>query len=562
MDKPFEDESENKKYENLQKSIITKLNKMILANDPEVLKYYEMICSSLLLEINKKFPEPNYSIYLTSRIKSSKSNIAKLEDYTKRLKEDGEKINLKSVLDEFGLRIIVEKIPHNITLDPQNSEYETLKALDDERKENVKISDKFHKFESKIDDNNCTYYEYYSQSKELVQHILNLFESESKYSKDYALDLKEKYNNILNECNKKIAILDALGDYSKKLSTDSIDKISSPDMVDFKALLNDFDSRIDSKLGLKLYSNALPNIIENSKQLQELGISMNLDPHANKIKREKSGYVADFYGLYSNVIDLPIELQIMYANEHQQSINGYSAHSKMPGKEATFMKVPNAYVAENMKLLSTMGKKDVISNDELSLFNDICEMRRKNKTFDKKYTKLLRYLTRPENVVLENNSPVGIKLDDNYKNSFKAFCSLTKKENTDLKSLLYDKGCKIYNAWAENISAKHATARLDTDSSAKNRVKIHYDDPYECLAHSIREQLENPNPEYIDSEYYLNNIYLNRNDLLGKHRKTSSESSIIDFEIKEYINTELPKLKQDIKSFEEKNSMEIDDIEK
>ena len=562
MDKPFEDESENKKYENLQKSIITKLNKMILANDPEVLKYYEMICSSLLLEINKKFPEPNYSIYLTSRIKSSKSNIAKLEDYTKRLKEDGEKINLKSVLDEFGLRIIVEKIPHNITLDPQNSEYETLKALDDERKENVKISDKFHKFESKIDDNNCTYYEYYSQSKELVQHILNLFESESKYSKDYALDLKEKYNNILNECNKKIAILEALGDYSKKLSTDSIDKISSPDMVDFKALLNDFDSRIDSKLGLKLYSNALPNIIENSKQLQELGISMNLDPHANKIKREKSGYVADFYGLYSNVIDLPIELQIMYANEHQQSINGYSAHSKMPGKEATFMKVPNAYVAENMKLLSTMGKKDVISNDELSLFNDICEMRRKNKTFDKKYTKLLRYLTRPENVVLENNSPVGIKLDDNYKNSFKSFCSLTKKENTDLKSLLYDKGCKIYNAWAENISAKHATARLDTDSSAKNRVKIHYDDPYECLAHSIREQLENPNPEYIDSEYYLNNIYLNRIDLLGKHRKASSESSIIDFEIKEYINTELPKLKQDIKSFEEKNSMEIDDIEK
>lgn len=92
MDKPFNNELENKKYKSLQNSVETKLNKMILANKPDVIRYYEILCSSLLLEINKKFPEPNYSIYLTSRVKSSKSNIAKLEDYTKRLKENGENI--------------------------------------------------------------------------------------------------------------------------------------------------------------------------------------------------------------------------------------------------------------------------------------------------------------------------------------------------------------------------------------------------------------------------------------------------------------------------------------
>ena len=56
---------------------------MILSTDSEIMRYMEIVCSTLLLEINKKFPEPNYSIYLTSRVKSSKSNIAKLEDYTK-----------------------------------------------------------------------------------------------------------------------------------------------------------------------------------------------------------------------------------------------------------------------------------------------------------------------------------------------------------------------------------------------------------------------------------------------------------------------------------------------
>ena len=78
MHKPFDDEIENKKYESLYNTISNKLDKMILSTDSEIMRYMEIVCSTLLLEINKKFSEPNYSIYLTSRVKSSKSNIAKL----------------------------------------------------------------------------------------------------------------------------------------------------------------------------------------------------------------------------------------------------------------------------------------------------------------------------------------------------------------------------------------------------------------------------------------------------------------------------------------------------
>ncbi len=542
MNKPFDNEIENKKYEDLYNTLLNKLNKMILSTDSDIMKYMEIVCSTLLLEINKRFPEPNYSIYLTSRVKSSKSNIAKLEDYTKRLKETDASISIKNILDLFGLRIIVEKIPHNITIDPKNPEYETLKMLADERRENIKISERHHTFEEKIDTHSCTSFDYYTKSKALLQDILSIFESETAYSENYALDLKEKYNKLIDECNKKISILTALGDYTTKMDIASFEHDSNPQKVDFKELLGDFDSRIDSKLGLKLYSSALPEIVKNSKQLQALGITMNTDSSATKRKREKSGYVADFSGLYSSVLNIPIELQTMFVNEHEESISGYSAHSNMPGKQVNFMEVPSAYTTRNMKLLNNIGKSTFLSNEELSLFNQICDIRKNNKSFSRKYTALLKYIASSENIVFENNSPVGLQLDKKSLDSLNAFCSLTKKETEELKAKLYKKGCSIYNSWAENISAKHATARLDKDSSAKNRIKIHYDDAYECLAHSIREQIENHNPNSIDAEYYLNKIYINQDDLLKSSGLMASESSIIDFEIDEYIKNELPNL--------------------
>ena len=160
-----------------------------------------------------------------------------------------------------------------------------------------------------------------------------------------------------------------------------------------------------------------------------------------------------------------------------------------------------------MKLLNNIGKNDIISNDELALINQICDIKKSNKTFNRKYTKLLKYIASQENIEFENNSPIGIKIDEKLNDLLVSFCTLTKKESEELKTKLYNKGCEIYTNWAENISAKHATARLDMDSSARNRIKIHYDNPYECLAHTIREQIENHNPDSIDAEYYLKNIY-------------------------------------------------------
>ncbi len=544
--KPFNNDIENKKYEEFYNNYILKdIDEMILSNDIDIMKYIEIVVSGLLLDINKKFPEPNYSIYITYRIKSQKSDIEKLSDYTRRLKNNSS-ISIKDITDLIGLRIIIEKIPRNITISKNNPEYTAFKELSNEREKNISLSKKFHEFESQIDNNDCTCFEYYTQSKNIIKDILSTFESETVYSKDYAKELKIKYNKLIAECDKKIKILTALGDYDSKIDIDSLGNDQNHYKIDFKELLRSFDSRIDSKLGLKLYSNALPDIVENSSTLKNLGISTSKDPSRIKNKREESGYVSDFLGLDSSIIPIKTELQIMYTNEHQESITGYSAHSKMPGKEANFMEIPSAYVNRNMLLLDNIGDSTFISNNELSLFNKICSI----KNIDKKNMSLLKCLTNKSNVVLKDKYPVGVKIDSKYLNVLRDICNLNDEETTLLKKELYEDGCKIYDSWAKNISAYHATARLDKESSAKNRVKIHYDDPYECLAHAIREQIDGHNPNSIDSEYYLECVYKHQSDLLKSVGLMSTESSIMDFEINEYAKHSLNKLSEKIKNIE------------
>ena len=53
---------------------------------------------------------------------------------------------------------------------------------------------------------------------------------------------------------------------------------------------------------------------------------------------------------------------------------------------------------------------------------------------------------------------------------------------------------------------------------------------------------------------------MNRNALLKKPNSSGIESSIIDFEINEYINSELPKLKESIQNFE--NDINDEELEK
>ena len=85
MHKPFDNEIENKKYESLYNTISSKINKIILSTDSEIMRYMEIVCSTLLLEINKKFPELfNLSNIQSKIIKKQYCKIRRLHKKIKR----------------------------------------------------------------------------------------------------------------------------------------------------------------------------------------------------------------------------------------------------------------------------------------------------------------------------------------------------------------------------------------------------------------------------------------------------------------------------------------------
>lgn len=541
---PFVNLEESKRYQNLfNKIIMPNLDKMSLTNSPSIFRYLEFIVTELLLEINKKFPAPNYLFYLTYRIKADKSKVGKLQKRLRKFKKINQSsFSIQELVDLIGLRIVVQKIPHNITLDKKNPEYDVLKELYDERTKNIKLSEEYHEFESKINDGECTSLEYYTQSKNVLKSILTIFSSETKIYENYASDLIHKYKSLINECDKKIKILSALGD-SSIIDLDLLAESKNPLKINFKEILSDFDSRIDGKLSLKLFSQELPKIIENSINLNHLGVVPSHDPSRNKHKRENSGYFSDFHGI--NFVFSPIqeaELQIMPNNEHIQSIYGYSAHSNLNGKEADFMEIPPAYVKRNMALLDSIGNSEFLSNAQISLIDRIFDIKNVNKqNLTPEDIELLKSLTSRDNVVFDDTAPqgveipIGVKIPSIYLTRLKELCSLNSEQLKTLENSLYKSGCKIFDNWAKNISALHATARIDKDSSAINRVKIHYDNAYDCLAHTIREQIEYHTPDEIDTEYYLNLVYKNQSEWLTNTGLMGTDSSVMDFEVYDKI---------------------------
>ncbi len=545
--KPFTSEEENEQYRKFyEKDVMKNLDRMILSLDKDMMEYLEMFITGLALEINKKFPEPNYSSYIICRIKSAKSDIDKLEDYIKRMKKENGEISLKEITDLIGIRIIVEKIPHNISISKKNQNYKELKELQKIRKKNTLYSEECHDFETSILDGECTIYEYYKKSKELLEHIYDML-NEGEESEKYACKLKETYQELIKDCERNMKFIEVIGNgedivrKDRKTNSFYVGNKSLSDKIDYTMILKDFDSRIDSKLALNLYSSSLPNMIKNSEILNGLGGSVNMDPSRTKKKREESGYVADFFGIDFKGIPINCECQIMSIDEYLASTLGYAAHSNMPGKNHIPFKIPPAYVKKYMKLLEDFNDVKVIDSDNLRLLRNI--MKVKDLSEDE--------LTTIDNIITRKKGNDSIEVSKKENIVLKNIVQLTDEQKEKLEKELYKEGITNFKLWAENISALHATARLDKDSSVKDRVKIYYDSPYECLAHVLRQQVEGYNLDSVESNFiesYLEKIYAKQEEWLA--REKIKDHSIIEFELLQYIKDELPVLRKKLKNFD------------
>ena len=543
----FESEEESKKFEELMEDkILKQVDKMILSNDDQVLRFLEIFSSILLFEFNKRFPEPNYSIYLTYRIKSVKSNIDKISDYLQRLKEENGKISIKEITDLIGMRIVVEKIPHNISISKNNPEYEEFKELQEQRYKNEEISRKFHEAEVDILDGDFTYKEYYTKSKELINSILNILNSE-KESKNYAEKLKKTYYELIEKCDTELKRLDILGEEDSKFNLKRLkEREGKEGIVDFVQLLSDFDSRIDSRLALKLYTNALPEIIRNSEELQKLGISISDDKKRNAQKREESGYVADFIGIDFEEVPLLCELQIMNVDEHEQSTKGYSAHISMPGKSHEHCELPPAYANRMIRELNNIGTNRKLNNDQLRIINIMM----RNKMLNPSQLRFFNNIICSNNYITDiNNNKLGIVVKEEDFDELKTIMkNIDTKKKEELYKILYNEGITYFNIWADNISALQVTVRLDKDSSVEDRVRIYYDNAYERLSNALRGRTKGYNLDRSNAQFnekYLGKVYQYQNEWLNskmfndpndsEKKNNPHAKSVMGFEIKEYI---------------------------
>lgn len=550
----FSSKEENAKLEWIMKNVIDKnIDKMSLSIDKKVMNFLEVFSSALMLAFNKEFPEPNYSIYITYRIKSFNSDIEKLENYLSRMKQEGEKISVKEISDLIGIRIIIEKIPHNISISKNNPHYNEFNELMQVRKKNIEISSEFHEVESDIKDGICKSCEYYTKSKELINNILNILNSKEK--EDYALDLKETYNKLLKLCDAELEHLTIMGEENSAIDYEELietAKEKKTEVIDFIKLLADFDSRIDSRLALRLYSDSVQEVIENSNQLNALGVSVSKDDSRTKHKREESGYLANFFGIDFKFLPLKCELQVMNIDEHLASTIGYSAHSNMPGKNPECCELPPAYVQRMLKQLGSIGKDNILNDDELKIIRIMLDLG----MLDKDKKSIINDILSKEKITREDGASRGINVQDIYLPNLAKLNEIDEEHRKILQEKLYREGCIKFNAWAQNISAIHVTARLDKDSSVKNRVKLSYDGSYERLAHVLRKQVEGYNIDHASAEFiekYLERVYQNEEEWLNiipsATKNIKQEKALMDFEIDKYIKTELPKFIEYIKNY-------------
>lgn len=178
-----------------------------------------------------------------------------------------------------------------------------------------------------------------------------------------------------------------------------------------------------------------------------------------------------------------IILPFMSVDEYLASILGYSAHSNMPDKDPNPCELPFAYVNRNMEIFKSIGTSTHLDVAQLKLLRTLIQIKQLDAD---EISTLNTMLDSIQTETLTN----GLDVSEDTLEKIKGICSLNSTQESELKNKLHSEGVVNFDSWADHISALHATARLDKDSSAKNRIKIDYDGPYERLAHVMRQQIE------------------------------------------------------------------------
>lgn len=180
---------------------------------------------------------------------------------------------------------------------------------------------------------NLTYAEYYGLIIKCQQALLDLSYKETNPSiepEDEKGDYDER-DYIMQNINKIQQKIDALthnGKANQLIDKTELEAFSSA----LSGQLNMVSKKRTNKLDLSVGDLMFFDVITTSKALKKAGIMWSDDVTRNKLKRNKNGYIANFYSLDGpNGIHAEMQVQSLY-RYHFGEI-GPAAHNKMPGKK-------------------------------------------------------------------------------------------------------------------------------------------------------------------------------------------------------------------------------------
>ncbi len=305
----------------------TPQEELIAFKDPKVQELVDYIMAAIIIENQRINGSDTFPIQIYRRYKSEESLKSKMEDWSKRDDKQG-----KTISDYLGFKIIPEA-EHSIF-------YSTDSVLQGMISKREEVRAFIANMYNELSENQTMTFKQYSQKcRKVIRQLISIFPVEATARKSYYKSLLKTLNTDHKNYN------DFLEDPNVPLTLEEILDLTT---VNIKKLLSELTFQYPNEVILYKLKSDLMNTFQSSDMLKYLGLSISSDENRTKSKKTPNGYRSEFIGLNLNIklndgksICLPIECQIQTIEQYKDGNSGFSAHTKLPGKNLKLKSIPS-----------------------------------------------------------------------------------------------------------------------------------------------------------------------------------------------------------------------------
>lgn len=198
-----------------------------------------------------------------------------------------------------------------------------------------------------LDTTSCTYQEWHNRMLEYYGILLNLSYQQST----------DEIDKITQECQDEVetpfAIIESIGLSDQPIGAEfdsndeeHISQLRTKSHEQENAIRNAIFEKLTNKLDLDLLSLMFFDVINNSEDLKDLGVSISNIKGDNAIKRKPNGYISNFFILYAKELDIYLEFQIQPIYRYIAQKVGLSSHNNYKSDEDT---LPEELTSESVE---------------------------------------------------------------------------------------------------------------------------------------------------------------------------------------------------------------------